>query len=102
MVAFAEATDTQRAILQGHVGAGKTIWSQSTMITDLQGQLDKIATLNKLERWQAAIVAKLDSQELQTKLQGLGADVVMSTLDCSAPKVSPASDLMRLWHAACG
>ena len=33
---FAEATDTQRSILQGHVGVGKTIWSHSTMITDLQ------------------------------------------------------------------
>ena len=26
----------------------------------------------------------------------------MSTLDCSAPKLSSAMDQMRLWYAACG
>ena len=66
------------------------------MITDLQGQLDKIMTLDELGRWRAAIVAKLDSLELQTKFPGLDADGFMSTLDCSAPKLSLAMDHMRL------
>ena len=101
-ICFAEATDTERAILRGRVGDGKTVWSHSTMISDLQSQQDKIVTLDELGRWQAAIVAKLDSQELEAKLQGLAADGFMSTLDCSATKLSPAMDLMRLSYAACG
>ena len=84
---FAEAGDTQRALLQGHLGDGKTVWSHSTMISYLQSHLDKIVTLDELGRWQTAIVAKLDSQELQAKLQGLAADGFPSTLDCCAPKM---------------
>ena len=96
-----DATDIQRSYVQTHVGKDAPVWSRHTLMVDVKKALDQLKDLDASGVWQSSIVAEINDDGLQTTMPNLLSDAFITTLDGSNPKISPVSDLARLWYAAC-
>ena len=95
-----EGSDVQRTYIQERTG-GKQLWSIHTMLVDVDKQLKELTTLDQVGAWQAKIISFVDDVELQAALSALPIDEFLSTLDGSVVKLTPVTDVIRLWYATC-
>ena len=94
------ASDTQRAWVQD-AEPDRSVWSIYTLLRDLQAQLDTITTVEAAGKWQANIIEECDCPGLRGQLAALPLEDFLTTLDATNLKVSPQTDVVRLWYAAC-
>ena len=95
-----EATEAQRALIN-EKHPDQPMWSIGALLHDLQGQLDKMDTVDQVGAWQAKIITFIDDDELKSQLVALPIDYFITTLDGSCVRVSPHTDQVRLWYACC-